>query len=98
MATAKTLEFTNSMNIITFAKENNAPKVQLINNPNEGGKLFVSFGGSLNAKVSEKVKQSKVLTADLVVSKCIDIAGKEKPFFMVHTSSEDNVQDTLTIS
>ena len=83
---SNTLKFAETISINAFKNAHNLSVVSMIKSPKTGKYFFTSDAG-VSGKVSERVAGGE--TANVFVSLCND--GVNEPFFMIHTSNEDNV-------
>ena len=82
-----------TMGIVSFIKKHNGTRINLIQNPKEGGKrFFVLEGTKIQGSVTESVTR---LSAELSVSLYTPPGGKER--WTIHPTRTDNLIDSFTL-
>ncbi len=89
------LEFSKTLPLIDFIGSLGASTMKTIINPKTGLRFFTVPGTRTTGAVALAVP--KVLTKELSVSWCEPKDPNKEAFYMVHSTSEDNVDDTFSI-
>ncbi len=86
------MNFSKTLPIVDFIVSKGASKLDLIRNPKTGKRFFTVPGTDVTGRVAEKVEK---LSTELSVSWFTPEEGE--PSYMVHTTSTDNCEDSLSI-
>ena len=93
MSNENNLEFTKTLPLVDFIGSLGASNMKTIRSPKTGKRFFTVPGTRTTGAIAESVEK---LNSELSVSWCVPSNGDE-PFYMVHSTSSDNVEDTFSI-